>query len=136
VTKAASPRTLKSADHALEVHLPRRQNAGYKLGKDIFIALDVASSEFYDKKKKYVFKKSDKSANSPPTNSWPSTPKLKKKYPIISIEDGCAENDWDGWKILTDKLGATTQLVGDDLFVTNTKFLQKGIDPAPRTPSS
>ena len=120
--------TLKSADHALEVISLAVSKAGYKLGKDIAFALDVASSEFFDKKKnKYVFKKSDKrELTSAELVAYYAG--LKKKYPIISIEDGCAENDWDGWKILTDKLGATTQLVGDDLFVTNVKFLQKGID--------
>ncbi len=122
--------TLKSADHALEVISLAVSKAGYKLGKDIAFALDVASSEFFDKKKnKYVFKKSDKrELTSAELVAYYAG--LKKKYPIISIEDGCAENDWDGWKILTDKLGATTQLVGDDLFVTNVKFLQKGIDLA------
>jgi len=120
--------TLKSADHALEVISQAVEKAGYKIGKDIAFALDVASSEFYDKKKKkYVFKKSDKrELTSEELVAYYAS--LKKKYPIISIEDGCAENDWDGWKVLTDKLGATTQLVGDDLFVTNVKFLQKGID--------
>jgi len=120
--------TLKSADHALEVISLAVEKAGYKIGKDIAFALDVASSEFYDKKKKkYVFKKSDKrELTSEELVAYYAG--LKKKYPIISIEDGCAENDWDGWKVLTDKLGATTQLVGDDLFVTNVKFLQKGID--------
>ena len=122
--------TLKSADHALEVISQAVEKAGYKIGKDIAFALDVASSEFYDKKKKkYVFKKSDKrELTSEELVAYYAG--LKKKYPIISIEDGCAENDWDGWKVLTDKLGATTQLVGDDLFVTNVKFLQKGIDLA------
>jgi enolase len=122
--------TLKSADHALEVISQAVEKAGYKLGKDIAFALDVASSEFFDKKKKkYVFKKSDKrELTSAELVAYYAG--LKKKYPIISIEDGCAENDWDGWKVLTDKLGATTQLVGDDLFVTNVKFLQKGIDLA------
>ncbi|MBK8092931.1 MAG: phosphopyruvate hydratase [Verrucomicrobiaceae bacterium] len=120
--------TLKSADHALEVISQAVTKAGYKLGKDIAFALDVASSEFFDKKKgKYVFKKSDKrELTSAELVDYYAG--LKKKYPIISIEDGCAENDWAGWKVLTDKLGATTQLVGDDLFVTNVKFLQKGID--------
>jgi len=103
------------------------EKAGYKLGVDIAIALDVASSEFFDKKKKaYVFKKSDKSVKSA-EELVAYYAKLQKKYPIISIEDGCAENDWAGWKVITDKLGKTTQLVGDDLFVTNTEFLAKGI---------
>jgi enolase len=120
--------TLKSADDALEVIAKAVKNAGYTLGKQIFIALDVASSEFYDKATgKYVFKKSDKSVKSA-AELVAYYQKLQKKYPIISIEDGCAENDWAGWKILTDKMGAKTQLVGDDLFVTNVDFLRKGIE--------
>lgn len=120
--------TLKSADDALEVIAQAVDKAGYKLGEQIFIALDVASSEFYDKEKNaYVFKKSDKSVKAA-AEIVDYYAGLQKKYPIISIEDGCAENDWAGWKVLTDKLGATTQLVGDDLFVTNVKFLQKGIE--------
>jgi len=120
--------TLKSADHALEVIAQAVDKAGYKLGEDIFIALDVASSEFFDKEKnKYVFKKSDKSERSA-AELVAYYAELKKKFPIISIEDGCAENDWAGWGTITKELGATTQLVGDDLFVTNVEFLQKGID--------
>ncbi|MFN0130482.1 MAG: phosphopyruvate hydratase [Verrucomicrobiales bacterium] len=120
--------TLKSADDALGVIATAVEKAGYTLGEDIFIALDVASSEFYDKKKNaYVFKKSDGSVKSA-AELVDYYAKLQKKYPIISIEDGCAENDWAGWKVLTDKLGQKTQLVGDDLFVTNVAFLQKGID--------
>jgi enolase len=120
--------TLKSADHALEVIAQAVDNAGYKLGEDIFIALDCAASEFYDKAKgKYVFKKSDKSERSA-AELVAYYADLKKKFPIISIEDGCAENDWDGWSIITKELGANTQIVGDDLFVTNVEFLQKGID--------
>jgi enolase len=120
--------TLKSADDALSVIAKAVEKAGYKLGEQIFIALDVASSEFYDRKKDaYVFKKSDGSVRSA-EELVAYYAKLQKKYPIISIEDGCAENDWAGWKILTDKLGKNTQLVGDDLFVTNVQFLQKGID--------
>ncbi len=120
--------TLKSADDALEVIAKAVKNAGYKLGKDIFIALDVASSEFYDKATgRYVFKKSDKSVKSA-AELVAYYQKLQKKFPIISIEDGCAENDWAGWKVLTDKMGAKTQLVGDDLFVTNVDFLKKGIE--------
>jgi enolase len=120
--------TLNSADDALEVIAQAVDKAGYELGKDIFIALDVASSEFFDKKKgKYVFKKSDKRELSA-AELVDYYAGLKKKFPIVSIEDGCAENDWDGWKILTDKLGSTTQLVGDDLFVTNVQFLRKGIE--------
>jgi enolase len=102
--------------------------AGYKAGKDVFICLDPAASEFYDaKKKKYVFKKSDKSEKTPEqmVDFWAG---WVKNYPILSIEDGMAESDWDGWKLMTDRLGGKIQLVGDDLFVTNTKFLKKGID--------
>ena len=118
---------LKSADDALGVICQAIEKAGYKVGDDIAIALDVASSEFFDKKKKaYVFNKSDKSVKSA-EELVAYYAKLQKKYPIISIEDGCAENDWAGWKVITDKLGKTTQLVGDDLFVTNTEFLAKGI---------
>jgi enolase len=118
----------KSNEHALEVLALAVKNAGYKLGKDIFFALDVASSEFFDKTTgKYIFKKSDGSKKT--AEEMVSLYKdLAKRYPIISIEDGMAENDWAGWKKLTDALGSTTQLVGDDLFVTNVEFLQKGID--------
>jgi enolase len=119
---------LDSAFDALEVIAQAVDKAGYKLGEEIFIALDVASSEFYDKEKgKYVFKKSDKSEKSA-AELVDYYLELQSKYPIISIEDGCDENDWDGWKTITEKMGAKTQLVGDDLFVTNTSFLQKGID--------
>jgi enolase len=118
---------LGGAEDALGVISKAIEAAGYKIGEDIAIALDVASSEFFDAKKNaYVFKKSDGSVKSP-EELVAYYADLQKRYPIISIEDGCAENDWDGWKILTDKLGKTTQLVGDDLFVTNTKFLSKGI---------
>ncbi len=120
--------TLKSADHALEIIAQAIEKAGYKIGKDIAIALDVASSEFFDKaKNKYVFKKSDKSERTA-AELVAYYAELQKKFPIISIEDGCAENDWAGWGIITKELGAKTQLVGDDLFVTNVEFLQKGID--------
>jgi len=118
---------LKNNEQALEVLMEAIKKAGYKAGKDVFLALDPAASEFYDaEKKKYVFKKSDKSMRSPEEMAeyWEE---WTKKYPIISIEDGMAENDWDGWKIITQKLGKKIQLVGDDLFVTNTKFLKKGI---------
>ena len=120
--------TLKSADDALAVIAQAIEKAGYKIGEDIFIALDAASSEFYDKEKnKYVFKKSDKSERSA-DELVAYYQELQKKYPIISIEDGCAENDWDGWKKLTVAMGHNTQIVGDDLFVTNVEFLRKGID--------
>ncbi len=119
---------LASNEAALEAIASAVKGAGYKLGKDIFIALDVASSEFYDaKKKKYVFSKSDGSKKNA-KQMVEFYQDLQKRYPILSIEDGCDENDWNGWKVLTDAIGATTQLVGDDLFVTNTKFLKKGID--------
>jgi enolase len=119
--------TLKSADDALAVICQAIEAAGYKVGSQIAIALDVASSEFFEKdKNKYVFKKSDKSIKSA-EEIVDYYAKLRDKYPIISIEDGCDQNDWAGWKVLTDKLGKTTQLVGDDLFVTNTTFLAKGI---------
>ena len=117
---------LDSNEHALEVIAAATKKAGYKLGKDIFIALDVAASEFY-KKKKYVFDKSDGSKKSS-TEMVAFLKDLADRFPIISIEDGLDENDWKGWKHLTDEMGATTQLVGDDLFVTNTEFLKKGID--------
>ena len=119
--------TLKSAEHAMQVLCQAIEAAGYKVGEDISFALDVASSEFFDADKKaYVFKKSDKSVKTA-EELVAFYADLQKRYPIISIEDGCAENDWDGWKIITDQLGKTTQLVGDDLFVTNVDFLSKGI---------
>jgi enolase len=118
---------LSSNEHALTVILEAIGKAGYKAGQDVFIALDCAASEFHDKeKKKYVFKKSDKSERTS-SEMVDFYTEWIKKYPIISIEDGCGESDWDGWKLLTDKIGDKCQLVGDDLFVTNTKFLQKGI---------
>jgi enolase len=119
---------LASATAALDVIALAVKNAGYKLGKDIALALDVAASEFYDKeKKRYVFKKSDGRVLTG-DQMVAFYKDLTKKYPIISIEDGCAENDWDTWKKLTDALGDKIQLVGDDLFVTNTEFLKRGID--------
>ena len=118
---------LDGAEDALSVICQAIEKAGYKVGDDIAIALDVASSEFYDKEKgAYVFHKSDGSVKSS-AELVDFYAQLQAKYPIISIEDGCDENDWDGWKVLTDKMGAKTQLVGDDLFVTNTDFLSKGI---------
>jgi len=118
----------ESADDALETIAKAVKKAGYKLGKQIFIALDVAASEFYDKgKKHYVFKKSDGSKrDAAELISYYET--LARKFPIISIEDGCAENDWEGWKKLTDAMGDKIQLVGDDLLVTNVDFLRKAID--------
>jgi enolase len=118
---------LGGAEDALGVIAQAIELAGYKLGDDIAIALDVAASEFFDAKQNaYVFKKSDKSVKSA-EELVAYYAGLQKNYPIISIEDGCGENDWDGWKIITEKLGKTTQLVGDDLFVTNVDFLSKGI---------
>ncbi len=118
---------LKNNEQALELLMKAIKAAGYKPGKDIFIALDPAASEFYNKSsKKYVFKKSDKSRKSSAqmVDYWAD---WVNKYPIISIEDGMDEGDWAGWKKMTEKLGDKIQLVGDDLFVTNTKFLEKGI---------
>jgi enolase len=119
---------LSSNEDTIENILEAIKKAGYKPGKDIFIGFDVAASEFYDKaKSKYVFKKSTKEEfTSAELVEYYAG--LVKKYPIISIEDGMDENDWDGWKVLTDKLGSEIQLVGDDLFVTNTDYIQKGID--------
>jgi enolase len=117
---------LDSNEHALQVIEEAVKLAGYEFGKDIFVALDVASSEFYSEGK-YTFAKSDGAVRTS-AEMVDFLEDLCKKYPIISIEDGCAEDDWDGWKILTDRLGDKVQLVGDDLFVTNVKFLQKGID--------
>jgi enolase 1/2/3 len=117
---------LKSNEEAIEVIIEAINNSGYKVGKDVFIGLDVASSEMW-KNGKYEFYKShiqDKT----PEQMVKLYEKLVKDYPIISIEDGMAENDWNGWKILTEALGKEIQLVGDDLFVTNTEIFQKGID--------
>lgn len=119
---------LKSADAALEAIVTAITDAGYEPGKDVFLALDVASSEFYDADTGlYIFKKStgDRLTAAELTAYYEE---LISRYPIISIEDGCAENDWAGWKHLTDRIGKRCQLVGDDLFVTNTDFLRQGID--------
>ncbi len=117
---------LRSNDEAVETILEAIDIAGYKAGDDVMIALDPASSEFF-KDGKYIFKKSDNRelSSEEMATYWAD---WCGKYPIISIEDGMAENDWDGWVNLTGKVGKTVQLVGDDLFVTNTKFLQKGIE--------
>ena len=117
---------LKSNEEAIETILEAIEKAGYKAGEDILIALDPAASEFYSNGK-YIFKKSDKRelSSEEMADYWID---WTEKYPIISIEDGMAENDWDGWKYLNGKIGKKIQLVGDDLFVTNTKFLQRGID--------
>jgi enolase len=119
---------IASNEEAIETVLKAIEKAGFKPGDDVFIAMDAASSEFYDSKTKtYTFKKSDgkKLKSDEMVEYWA---KWAKKYPIISIEDGMGEEDWDGWNKLTDKIGDKVQLVGDDLFVTNVQFLQKGID--------
>lgn len=118
--------SLKSNEEAVEVILDAITKANYEPGKDVYLALDPASSEFFENGK-YVFHKSDKSSKTAEQmvkyyEGW------IQKYPIISLEDGLAESDWDGWKILTDALGGKVQLVGDDIFVTNTQFLDKGIE--------
>ncbi|MCX7874991.1 MAG: phosphopyruvate hydratase [Melioribacteraceae bacterium] len=119
---------LKSNEEAITVILEAIEKTGLKTGKDIFIALDPAASEMWDNdKKQYYFFKSDKSYMSPEkmVDYWVS---WINQYPIISLEDGMAEFDWDGWKLLTDKVGNKIQLVGDDIFVTNTEILSKGIE--------
>src|SRR5207245_5079845 len=119
---------LDSAEDALESISAGVEKAGYKLGEQIFIALDPAASEFYDAEKRlYIFKKSG-GASKTAEELVDYYAELCARFPIISIEDGCAEDDWDGWKKLTKKLGDRIQLVGDDLFVTNTERLQRGID--------
>ena len=118
---------LRSNEEAIEVILESITKAGYSPGKDVGLALDPAASEFYDKgRKKYVFKKSDKSERTSEqmVDFWAN---WVKQYPIISIEDGMAEDEWKGWKLMTDVLGKKIQLVGDDLFVTNTERLARGI---------
>src|SRR5690242_4464432 len=117
---------LKSNNEAIETILEAIDKAGYKAGDNVMMALDPAASEFY-KDGKYIFKKSDKRelSSEEMAGYWTD---WCNKYPIISIEDGMAENDWDGWKSLTQSVGDRVQLVGDDLFVTNVRFLQRGID--------
>ncbi len=118
--------SLKSNVEAIEVVLEAIQQAGYKPGEDVAIALDPAASEFFQDGK-YVFKKSDKSCNSPEAmvRFWA---KWMRDYPIVSLEDAFAEDDWEGWKLLTKEIGSRFQLVGDDIFVTNMERLQRGID--------
>jgi enolase len=118
--------SVKSNVEGIEVVLEAITQAGYKPGEEIAIALDPAASEFFQDGK-YVFKKSDKSSKSSDdmVRFWA---KWANDYPIVSLEDGLAENDWDGWASLTKELGEKIQLVGDDLFVTNVEFLQEGID--------
>jgi enolase len=118
----------RNNEDAIKAVMQAIDKAGYKAGEDIYIAMDAAASEFYNTEEKvYHFKKStgDKLTASQMVDFWAD---WRSKYPILSIEDGFAEEDWDGWKLLTDKLGSTTQLVGDDLFVTNVNFLAKGIE--------
>jgi enolase len=117
---------LKSNEEAIETILEAIHLSGYQIGDDVLFALDPAASEFFDGQS-YVLKKSDgrKLSSAEMIAFWKD---WADKYPIVSIEDGMAENDWDGWKAMTNELGDRIQLVGDDLFVTNTKFLQKGID--------
>jgi enolase len=118
---------LGSNEEAIEFVLQAIEKAGYKPGEDVYIALDAASSEFYNKKtKKYVFESTgDERTAAEMVDFWKE---WRKKYPIISIEDGLDEDDWKGWKLLTDAIGHNTQLVGDDLFVTNTERIAKGIN--------
>ncbi len=118
---------LKSNEEALQVIMEAIDQAGYKAGEDVFICLDPASSEFYDKEKgKYVLASENKELTSEKMVDYYA--KWVEQYPIVSIEDGLAENDWEGWKIMTERLGSKIQLVGDDLFVTNTRILKQGID--------
>ena len=118
---------LGGVEEALETIIQAIKDAGYKPGKDIYLTLDPAASEFYDGNAKYTFKKSTgETVTGDDLVSFYA--KLVAKYPIVSIEDGCAEDDWATWKKLTDKLGGKIQLVGDDNFVTNPKFLRKGIE--------
>jgi enolase len=120
--------SLKSNEEPLEHIMTAIEKAGFKPGADIMIALDPAASEFYDTgKKKYIFSKSDKSERDS-SQMVDFYEKMVKQYPVISIEDGHAEDDWEGWKIMTDRLGNKIQIVGDDLFVTNTERLKKGIE--------
>lgn len=119
---------IKSNEEAIEIVLKSIEKAGYKPGEDIFIAMDAASSEMWkEKEQAYVFHKSDnrKLSSDEMAAYWAD---WCAKYPIVSIEDGMAEDDWKGWKALTDKVGKKVQLVGDDLFVTNVKRLKQGID--------
>ena len=116
---------LKSNAEAVEILIQAVKNAGYKIGKDILLALDVAASELYSNNKYTLAAEKNSKLSSAEMVSYLES--LVKKYPIVSVEDGLAEDDWKGWKQLTDKVGANTQLVGDDIFVTNTEILAKGI---------
>ena len=126
---------LKSNEEAITVILEAIEKAGYKPGEDVYLAMDVASSEFYDKSTgKYELAGEGKSLTTAELVDFYA--ELVDKYPILSIEDGCDENDWDGHKLLTDKIGHKVQLVGDDLFVTNTSKLAEGIEKESQTRSS
>ncbi len=118
---------LKSNEEALQFIMQAIERAGYKAGEDVFICLDPASSEFYDKtKKRYIL--ASENIELPSEEMVDYYAKWVDAYPIISIEDGLDENDWDGWKVMTSKMGSKIQIVGDDIFVTNTTLLKKGID--------
>ena len=117
---------LKSNEEALEVIMDAIRAAGYKPGEDVLLALDVAASELYKDGKYILENEAQKEKTAADMVAFYTD--LVERYPIISIEDGMAENDWDGWKLMTDALGDKIQIVGDDLFVTNTKILQEGID--------
>lgn len=119
---------LKSNEEALELIMESIQKAGYEPGKDVSIALDTAASELYDENEKIYVLSAEKKPKKSPQDMVKFYSKLVEKYPIISIEDGMSESDWDGWKMLTDALGKKVQLVGDDIFVTNTQILKKGIE--------
>ena len=119
---------LKSNEEALEVIIESIEKAGYKPGEDVVLAMDVASSEFYNKEENVYVLAGEGNKKLTAAELTDFYAKLVDKYPIVSIEDGLDENDWDGWKILTDKLGKKIQLVGDDLFVTNTTKLKRGIE--------
>lgn len=118
---------LKSNEEALEVIMEAIVKAGYKPGDDVLLALDVASSELFDKEKGVYTLENEAQKEKTPAQMVDFYENLVNKYPIISIEDGMAENDWDGWKLMTDRLGKKIQIVGDDLFVTNPKILKEGI---------
>ncbi|MDA8415396.1 MAG: phosphopyruvate hydratase [Desulfobacteraceae bacterium] len=118
---------LKSNEEALEVIMEAIVKAGYKPGEDVLLALDVASSELYDKQKNVYTLENESQKTKTPVELVDFYENLVNKYPIISIEDGMAENDWDGWKLMTERLGKRIQIVGDDLFVTNPKILKEGI---------
>ena len=119
---------LGSNEEALELLMEGIEKAGYKPGEDVLIALDPAASEFYDEEEGVYVLEAEKKKKKDASDMVKFYASLVKKYPIISIEDGMAQNDWDGWKMLTDELGDKVQIVGDDLFVTNTERLKRGID--------